>query len=68
MKLCKWVIGIALAVTLFALPAAGVGGVVLSCETVADGDGYTYVDDDGYSMLRFTVESEPVETSAVLRA
>ena len=68
MKLCKWVVGMILAVTLFALPAAGAGEVILSFEPVADGDGYTYVDDDGYSILRFTVESEPVETSAVLPA
>ena len=68
MKLCKWVVGMILAVTLFALPAAGDGGVILSCETVADGEGYTYVDDDGYSLVEFTVESEPVETSAVLPA
>ncbi len=73
MKLCKWVVGMILAVALFALPAAGDGEtgngeVFLSWESVADGDGYTYVDDDGYSLLRFTVESEPVETSAVLPA
>ncbi len=68
MKLCKWVVGMILAVTLFALPAAGDGGVILNFETVADGEGYTYVDDDGYSLVEFTVESEPVETSAVLPA
>ena len=73
MKLCKWVVGMILAVTLFALPAAGDGEtgngeVFLSWESVADNEGYTYVDDDGYSMLRFTVESEPVEPSAVLPA
>ena len=73
MKLCKWVVGMILAVTLFALPAAGDGEtgngeVFLSWESVADNEGCTYVDDDGYSMLRFTVESEPVETSAVLPA
>ena len=73
MKLCKWVVGMVVWVTLFALPAAGDGEtgngeVFLSCETVADNEGCTYVDDDGYSMLRFTVESEPVETAAVLPA
>ena len=73
MKLCKWVVGMILAVTLFALPAAGDGEtgngeVFLSCETVADNEGCTYVDDDGYSLVEFTVESEPVETSAVLPA
>ena len=73
MKLCKWVVGMILAVTLFALPAAGDGDtgngeVFLSWESVADNEGCTYVDDDGYSLVEFTVESEPVETSAVLPA
>ena len=73
MKLCKWVVGMVVWVALFALPAAGDGEtgngeVFLSCETVADNEGYTYVDDDGYSLVEFTVESEPVETSAVLPA
>ena len=72
MRLCKWITGLIVTTIILAIPtvvfadAPDAGEVGTGCEIVTDSEGYTYVDEDGYNLLRFQVKSQPIEEQTIL--
>ena len=72
MRLCKWITGLIVTTIVLAIPtvvfadAPDAGEVGTGCEIVTDSEGYTYVDEDGYNLLRFQVKSQPIEEQTIL--